>query len=63
MDGKTARFRIPECQRTSFWADVEVELARIEPHELALFERADRGAPCTELERELWEHLKLLFPA
>lgn len=62
MDGKVSRFRSTEWLQGSFWADVEAELARIEPVELACFARADREPLRAGFERELWRRLEGLLP-
>lgn len=64
MDSKTSRSRSPDWQRTSFWREVEAELRRVEPLELARFAGAGSLRPPARrsFERELWERLKTQLP-
>jgi hypothetical protein len=60
MDRKSPRPRPPEWQKASFWRDVDAELRRVQPLELARFAGASSLRPPARrsFERELWERLK-----
>ena len=59
MDAKHSGPRPPEWLRASFWLGVGLELDRIDPHELALFEGAAGSAHRpTPFESKLWERLR-----
>jgi hypothetical protein len=64
MQRKSSRSRSPDWQRTSFWREVDAELRRIDPLDLARFEgaRSLRPPARRSFERELWERLKAQLP-
>ena len=64
MDRNSSRSRPPEWQRSAFWRDVEGEIRRVEPLELARFAGAGSLRPPgrRSFERELWERLKAQLP-
>ena len=63
MDRKSSCSRSPEWQRAAFWREVEAEIRRVEPLELARFGGAGSLRPPgrRSFERELWERLKSRF--
>jgi hypothetical protein len=63
MDPESSR-STPDWYRTSFWRDVEAEVRRVEPLELARFAGRDglRAPERKGFERELWKRLKAQFP-
>ena len=64
MQRKSSRSRTPDWLRTSFWREVEAELGRIEPLDLARFTGAGSLRPPARrsFERELWQRLKGQLP-
>jgi hypothetical protein len=64
MDAKSSRSRTPDWQRATFWREVDAELRRVQPLELARFAGASSLRPPARksFERELWLRLRAQLP-